>query len=75
MEGIKYDYLYSEMRFYVFFLVKDCFVIMIVRKLWKKRLNKFIRNFLKFKFFNLKIVSLYFIIFIIFVCKYVKLFY
>lgn len=75
MEGIKHDYPYSEMRPYALFPVKDCLVITIVRKLWKKRSNKFIRNSPKFKLFNLKIVSLYFIILITFACIYVKLFY
>lgn len=40
MEGIKHDYPYSEMRPYALFPVKDCLVITIVRKLWKKRSNK-----------------------------------
>ena len=36
MEGVKHDYPHGEMRPYTLLPVKDCLVITIVRKLWKK---------------------------------------
>ena len=36
MEGVKHDYPHGEMRSDTLLPVKDCLVITIVRKLWKK---------------------------------------